>query len=249
MKKSTITKLYIVGILLIIILWLLLSLCFDEANLIFPDPIKVFVRIIKLLQKQSTYKYLFQSVIKTLKGFIISLLISIFLGSLTALNEKIRYILAPIWALLKSIPTASLVFLFLVMFTVKNTPVYIVMLISMPILYDAMVSGYDNIDSQIVDALKLEQANEIYKLVTIRFPLALKHLFVGINSSLALSFKIEIMAEILSGDTRNGIGSIISYIEKSDPTNMIDILAYSIIVVLFSIIVDYLVKTISKSSK
>jgi len=246
MKKSTITSLYVIGLALIVLIWYLVSFFYDEANLVFPGPVIVFKRIVELLKKSSTYKYLITSISKTLIGYLISLFVAIVLASLASIDNKIRYILAPLWTFIKSIPTACLVFLFLVIFTVKRTPIYIVILISMPILYDAMLSGYDNIDVQIIDTLKLEKIDEITKLIKISFPLAFKQLLVGVASSLALSFKIEIMAEVLSGDTRNGIGSAISYIEKADPTNMLDILAYGIIVVLFSTVVDYLIKTVSK---
>ena len=54
------------------------------------------------------------------------------------------------------------------------------------------------------------------------------------------------MAEILTGDTKNGLGSAILYSQKSDPTNMTLIFAYSLIAIIFVLLIQLLSKYLRK---
>ena len=61
---------------------------------------------------------------------------------------------------------------------------------------------------------------------------------VGVASSFALSLKIEIMAEVITGYTRMGLGSAILAAQRSDPTNMVPVFAYSLVAIVVMLIVD-----------
>ena len=88
-----------------------------------------------------------------------------------------------------------------------------------------------------IDASKVDGSKGISTIFRIRLPLAIPYILVGIASSFALSFKIEIMAEIITGDTSHGLGSAISAAQKNDPSNMVPIFAYSLIAIVFILIV------------
>ena len=77
--------------------------------------------------------------------------------------------------------------------------------------------------------------NTIFK---IKLPLAIPYIVLGIKSSFALAFKVEIMAEVITGSTSNGIGCAIVSAQRSDPTNMIPVFAYSIIAIVIMLLVD-----------
>lgn len=237
---------YLLGIVFCLLLWCLISLIFDDNQLIFPDIFEVAKQSFILLSSSYLYRCLYNTLFRMLCGFIIACLLAMLFGIAAGVSERIRLFLAPLMTILKTIPTASLVFLFLVIFGAKNTPIYIVVLISFPILCESLTAGFINIDKEIIDTLKLENGKKIYKLFKIQLPLALPYLYTGIASCLGLSFKIEIMAEILSGSTSQGLGSAISYIQKSDPSNMVGIFAYSLIAIGIAIIFDLISRLIVK---
>ena len=240
MKKSISNKnkYYLLGVIFIILIWSIFSLVFDENQMIFPNIFLVFSKMIELLKQEYTYVCLFYTLIRLVIGFVIAIVLSIILGTISGTNKKFKYFLQPLLTLLKTVPTASLVFLFLVLSGAKSAPIYIVVLICFPILYEAVVAGYENIDTAIDNALKLESDNYLKKIVKVKFPLAKPYILVGIASSLGLSFKIEVMAEILTGYTNSGLGSVISYVQKADPTNMTGIFAYSLIAIIISLVID-----------
>lgn len=244
MKKYSLNKYiyYVLGIAFIILAWNLISRLLDNNSFIFPDFLTVLKETSEILKGSYIYKCLYYTLIRMLIGFIVSIVFSVIFGTLAGLNIKFKYFLDPFITLLKTIPTASLVFLFLVVSNAKYAPIYIVILICFPILYESVVSGFENIDPSINDTLKLEQGSESEKIIKIRIPLCFPYLKLGIASSLGLSFKIEIMAEILTGSTSNGLGSAISYIQKTEPTNMTGIFAYSLIAIVIALIFDLIIK-------
>lgn len=242
MKTSTINKYkyYLLGIAFIFILWGVISLVFDDNQLIFPNFFSVIKETIVILKGDYVYECLFNTIERMIIGFIGSFLFALIIGFISGMNKKFKYFFAPFIVSLKTIPTASLVFLFLVISGAKNAPIYIVALICFPILYEAVVAGFENIDSSINDALNIEKGKELTKIIKIRLPLALPYIITGIASSLGLSFKIEIMAEVLMGSTSAGLGSAISYIQKANPTDMNGIFSYSLIAIAFSLVFSFI---------
>lgn len=207
--------------------------------MVFPNPIDTFKEMLNILSRKYIYKCLGSSILRMLIGFLISIVFALIFGLLAGNSERIKTILIPLMTTLKSIPTASLVFLFLVLVGAKNAPILLVILISFPILYEAVVGGIENIDKDVIDATKVDGGSFIRRVLTVQLPLSLSYILVGISSSFGLSFKIEIMAEILTGDTRSGLGSAILAAQKNDPTNMIPIFAYSLIAIIFILIISF----------
>lgn len=238
--KSTLNKkkYYLLGIIFIIALWCLLSLIFDESQMIFPSIFKVAEETINILCKQYTYKCILYTFIKLTIGFVVSFILALILGTISGLYDKFKYFISPLITVVKSIPTASLVFLFLVIAGAKYAPIYIVVLICFPILYESVVGGYKNIDENISLPLVLEKGSTFEKTIKVKLPLAFPYILIGIASSIGLAFKIEIMAEVLTGATANGLGSAIAYIQRNDPTNMVGIFSYSLLAVVLSLFID-----------
>lgn len=206
--------------------------------MIFPSPVVTFDALIKLLGVGYTYQCLAFSVLKMLIGFALGFIIAFILSLIVRDNERLYIVLSPIMTAMKSIPTAAVVFLFVVLVDAEYAPCFLVTILCLPILYESLVNGMRNIDPQIMDAVQIDGGKGVQKLFRIQLPLAMPYLIVGIISSFSLSFKIEIMAEIVTGYTKNGLGSLIKAVQVNDPTNMAVIFAYSLIAILLMIIVS-----------
>ena len=240
MKKFISNKYFLIfaGILLLFAFWFLATLIFDKNSMIFPSPIVTFEALWKLLGIGYTYQCLAYSVLKMLIGFGLGFIIAFILAMIVRDNERLYVLFSPIITALKAIPTAAIVFLFVVLVDAEYAPCFLVMILSLPIIYEALVNGMKNIDPQILDAVRMDGGSGATKLFKVQLPLATPYLIVGIISSFSLSFKIEIMSEIVTGYTRNGLGSLIKAAQVNDPTNMAVIFAYSLIAVLLMIIVS-----------
>ena len=72
----------------------------------------------------------------------------------------------------------------------------------------------------------------------VRLPLAYPYIAVAVASSFSLCFKIEIMAEVITGSSLPGLGTAIAAARANDPTDMVPVMAYSIIAVFAVLIID-----------
>ena len=251
MKKfiSNRITLTIIGIIVFLTAWLLISYAVDEKSMIFPNPIVTFQEAFNLLGKKSLYFDIGYSMFRTLIGFLLAFICALLFGVLAGHFHILEKIFKPTMVALKSVPTVALVFLFIVLSGAKWAPIFIVFLICFPILYESVIGGFKSVDEDVLQASKVDGANWFKTILFIKLPLALPYVFVGMVSSFALSFKIEIMAEVITGDTGYGLGSSIAYAQSSDPANMVPIFAYSIIAIIFILILSFLEELIRKIVK
>ena len=251
MKKFITNKyvLTILGCLLFFLIWIIISVSVNETTMIFPDPLKTFAEAGRILSKSYVYNCLLWTMLRMVIGFSISFILAMVFGLLAGHFPSLKTLFNPIVVALKSIPTAALVFLFLVISGAKYAPIYVVILISFPILYEAISSGVYNIPEEMLDASLVDGSKGLSTILHIRLPLAIPYILVGVASSFALSFKIEIMAEIITGDTSHGLGSAIAAAQKNDPSNMVPIFAYSLIAIVFILIVTIIEDVITRFVK
>jgi taurine transport system permease protein len=128
--------------------------------------------------------------LRTLEGFGIALLGAALLGLLGATIKPFQVVLRPTMIVFKSAPTAAFVFLFFVLFGGKEAPIFVVSLLALPILYESIVAGFNNIPVEIEDSLKVDSGKNIRGLFKVKIPIAMPFFMVGLASSFALSLKM-----------------------------------------------------------
>ncbi len=229
---------YIYGIFFVFVLWYLISLSQGYGNLVFPNPFETFKETGTLLSSSYIYQCIGWTLLRTFIGFCIALLMAIILGTFAGSFERVRTFLKPLVIVLKSAPTAAFVFLFLILSGSRYAPIYIVIILAFPIIYDSVVGGLTSISDEIKDSLKVDSHSFWKSFIIVRFPLSMRFIVVGLASSFALSFKTCVMAEIIAGDTNYGLGSAITAYRNSDPTNLTPIFAITLIAIVIILIVD-----------
>lgn len=239
----------ILGCFLFLAIWIIISLAVNDTKMIFPDPLSTVKETFRILSTSYVYKCIGWTMLRMVIGFSASFILALLFGVLAGHFKWLKTLLNPIIIALKSIPTAALVFLFLVIIGARYAPIFIVILISFPILYEAISAGIANVPNELIEASLVDGAKWYDLAFKMRLPLSIPYILVGIASSFALSFKIEIMAEIITGDTRNGLGSAISAAQKSDPSNMVTIFAYSLIAIVFILLITIIEDIVSRSFK
>lgn len=251
MKRFITNKivLYILGFLFLIGLWFIVSLCIDSNSMVFPNPIVTFGRMFQLLGIGDTYRYLGFSLIRLLIGFVISFIVSFLLGMLVNNNEHLYNFFTPLITFFKAAPTATFVFLFIILIGAKNAPIFVVFTVTMPILYESVVGAFRSTDKAILAAAEIDGANKFKRMVKVQIPLGIPMIFVGIASTFAMGFKIEIMAEIITGFTNGGLGSMIHNSQVVNPTDLIDMFAYSLMAVILVLTITILTSVLKNKNK
>lgn len=237
--------LLILGTVFILLLWLILSALFDKNAMIFPSPIDSIKSMSNLLGYKSTYEYLGSTLFRMIVGFFTAFIVALFLGIIAGHNQSFYTFLKPLMNVLKSVPTVVFVYLFIIIFQPKNAPIYVVILVSMPILFEAIVQGISKTDPLVIQAAKIDGANKLAEIIRVRLPLATPYIIVGISSSLAMSFKVEIMAEVLTGMTKGGLGAAIGALQGSE-ASLVNVFGYALIVITLVLIFTYLSEYLKK---
>jgi len=248
MKKFITNKitLSVTGIILLLLVWWLISACIGNGSRVFPDPWMTFAKFFDLIKEKETYYHLGYTFQRMIDGFLMAAIAAIIVGIIVGNIKPLKTVFNPTIIAFKSIPTAALVYVFLVLIGAKNTPIFIVALISFPIIYESVVGGFNNIDPKILEAVRLDSGNTLTANLRIKFPLSLPYLFVGLTSSFALSFKLEIMAEVISGSTSYGLGNIIRYTQQNDASDLLTIFAYSLIAIIFMMLLSLIAFLVKK---
>lgn len=250
MKKFITNKsvLYILGLLFLIGLWFIVSLCIDKDSMIFPDPIITFGRMFELLGTGDTYRFLGFSIIRLLIGFAISFIVAFLLGMLVNNNEHLYNFFTPLITFFKAAPTATFVFLFIILIGAKNAPVFVVFTVTMPILYEAIVGAFRSTDKAVLAAAEIDGASKLKTMFKVQIPLGIPVISIGVASTFAMAFKIEIMAEIITGFTNGGLGSMIHNSQVVNPTDLTDMFAYSLIAIILVLLITILASFLKKKN-
>ena len=240
------TSMYIYGIFFVFVVWFFISFTQGYGNLVFPNPIDTVVGVGNLLSKSTIYISLGWTILRTIIGFTISFALAFILGIIAGSFKKFYLFMKPLMIVLKSAPTAAFVFLFLILSGSRYAPIFIVILLAFPILYESVVGGLNSIDSTIDDALKVDTSSFFMPLFKVKIPLSMRYIVVGLASSFSLSFKTTIMAEIIAGDTNYGLGSMITAYRNLEPANLTPIFSITLIAIILILIVDLLSVLIKK---
>ena len=244
-------SMYIYGIFFVFVIWFLISISQGYGNLVFPNPLETIKRTGEFLITGYIYKCIGWTVLRTLLGFGIAFISALIIGTIAGSFKKVQTFLKPLIVVLRSAPTAAFVFLFLILSGSRYAPIYIVIILSFPILYESVVGGFNSVPKEVNDAGKVDGGSTFRLALAIKLPLSLRFIAVGVASSFALSFKTAIMAEIIAGDTNYGLGSAINSYRNAEPANLTPIFAITLIAIILILIVDigthYLKKKIEEN--
>ena len=229
---------FFLGFLFLIGVWFLVSAIVDLNNMIFPSPYATFKRMFELLGQGVTYKYLGFSVLRLIIGFAVSFVLAFLLGILVNNSESLYNFFTPIITFLKAAPTATFVFVFLVLFGGRNAPAWVVILMTFPILYESVVSALRSTPVEMLEASKIDGAGRFKTLIRVQIPLGIPFITLGLLSTFGMAFKVEIMAEIITGITKGGIGTMIKISNLLDGTDLTNMFAYSLIAIILVLIVS-----------
>lgn len=248
MKRILTNKYFLsfIGIILFFLIWVAVYFIAGANRNLFPDPSETFVQMFEFLKDPYTYKCIWGSFERMLIGFGIGALAAIIIGVIVGNHLKLKHVFNPTIVALKAIPTAALTFLFLALAGLRNAPIYIVVIIVFPIVYEATVSGYSSIDEYMIMASKVDGSNAFNSNLKIKFPLAFPTITLGLLSSFALSIKIEIMAEVISGSSSDGLGRAIAAAYISSDNGLVPTFAYSLIAILLMLLVTLLIDVAKK---
>lgn len=234
---------YLLGILFIFVLWSILYFSFNNDYVV-PSISKTFQALGSLIIQLHTYKVLLFTILRLLIVIGICLASGVVLAVFSYLSDRVKMFFKPIFTLLKTIPIAVVIILLLIMFTREYAPLLVVASVVLPLIYTATLSGLENINSDIIDEVKMISENNLAVATKIYLPLSCPFILMSIIQSVGLGLKVLVMAEYLSQPIYS-IGNELVYY-KDIAVSMEYVYAWSIILISFILIVEFLISYTTK---
>lgn len=177
------------------------------------------------------------TVIRFIYGSVISFISAMFLAIMSYRYQNIKYLLEPLYVLIKTIPNITYIIVALIWLGRNNSVILVSFLAVFPLMYNSILNGLESIDANIVISTKVFQSSFVYKLTKVYLPMAKKDIIIAIKNSLSLALRVSIMAEILS-QVNIGIGKEMYFAKINYLVN--DIFAWTLIIIILSALIDYL---------
>lgn len=203
-KKATITSI-ILGILLIIV-WEYLAR--GLSNLILPNPVAVFLKLIDGIVSGDFLPHLLTTLIEVMLGLLIGLVFGVGLGILIGENEFLRKVSFPYIVISQAIPKIALAPLFMLWFGYGMTSkIVITALICFFPLLEATASAVRQVNQQQLDLFRLIHASRLQTLWHLKIPAGLPTILQGLRVAVILALVGAIVSEFIGAN--QGLGALI----------------------------------------
>jgi len=203
--KNISIKYTIIGVIVLILFWKLLSLRYKA--IILPSPELTFMTIKNMIFSGEFWVDISYSFFRVGSGYLISLLVGSSIGIAMGLNEKINKLVKPLISTLQTIPNISWILLAIIWFGLNSKIVIFTIFISiLPIFVINTEEGVKNTDHKLLEMAHIYDLSFWNTLSKIYFPSVKPYLNSAAVITIERAWKIGAMAELLSLDSGIGAG-------------------------------------------
>lgn len=223
----------ILSIFLILAIWELIAFIVND-NYFMPDVIGTFNSLLTIIASGDFFKVLFTAFYRVISGLLLGIILGVFLATLCYKFDIFNTLLAPVISIMKATPVACIIVLLWIRLNYTEIAIFVVVLMVLPIVWQNVFDGYKAIDQSLVEVTQIFELTPLQKLKALILPSMLSYLLPAIITSVGLAWKAEIAAEIM---TNSNIGKLI-YDFKTVSYDTASIFAWTVIIVLFSIVFE-----------
>lgn len=213
------------------------------VELIAPSLGSVFKEFFALLGDVDFYKAALGTLARAALAYILSFGVATVLALLTKLCRPLKKSFAQIVAVIRVLPTISLILLTLIWFNSFQATVAVAFCVIFPMLYTCMCGAMDSVDKDLLQMAKVYKIDKKRLIFRIYIPQMTPTLFTGIKSSIGLNLKLVIAAEVLA-QTAESMGLYMQLAKINLDTA--SLLAWTLVAVVMGALVEGLVAIIEK---
>lgn len=247
MKPSTMSadrriRLWAVAFWLIV--WQFASMAVGQ-RLLLASPIETLIRLTELLRQPDFWFSALFTVGHILLGFLAAVLCGMTLAGLSARFVPVRELLAPLLAVIRSVPVASFVIVALIWIPSRGLSVLISFLIAMPILYADTLGGIEQTDRQLLEMARVFRMRPMNRILHLYLPAVLPRFRSAMGVAIGLAWKSGVAAEVI-GIPSGSIGEKLYKAKVYLATP--DLFAWTLTIVLLSLLCERLLLRLSDAA-
>ena len=224
--------------LLVLVFWFLVWLLIARyvgRELLFPSPWTVCQKIFSLSITADFWLIVGRSIFRVLLGILLAVVVGITLALLTSRFSLLHKLFYPLISVVKATPVASFIILALLWLGSSILPVFIAMLIVLPIIWSAISDGIAALDKQLFDVCRIFAFPFGKRLRLFYLPTIMPYFLSACKTSVGMAWKAGVAAEVLAVSPVS-IGKQLSdaklYLETEE------LFAWTAVVVLLSLIIE-----------
>lgn len=228
--------------MLIALLWLLLWWLAWRAvgqDIMVPSPQATLARLGELAGDRRFWLAAGVSMGRILCGFGLGVIGGILLAVVTYFSPWWRDFFSPLLSIVRATPIASFIILTLVWLSTGMVPVFIALLIVLPIVWTNLLTGLQNIDPQLLEMARAFAMPWPVCLRRIYIPSVTPYFSAALTTGLGMAWKAGIAAEVISIPHQSIGNSLYQSKIMLDTTSLF---AWTITVILLSILLERALK-------
>ena len=232
----------LVSLGVVLAVWAILAKAKDNP-LVLPMPDKVLETFFSLGRENGFWISVAMSLARTGICFALSFVCALALASLGGLFYPFHRVISPIVTFLRSAPTVAVILILYAFASSNAMAIAVGFLVAFPIMYSAFYGAIVGVDKDLVEMAKVYKVSPWNKIVGIYLPSVAECLFDTSKSTLSLTLKVVVAAEILAGIGKS-IGGKISVANAT--FEIAYLLAWTLVAIAFSFALEGLVLVLKK---
>ncbi|MBQ9079642.1 MAG: ABC transporter permease subunit [Clostridia bacterium] len=212
-------------------IWQAVSMAVGERILL-ASPIAVLSRLATIWREDGFFGAIMFSFGRIVGGALVGIAVGCLLAAASSRSRLIEILLSPLMVTVKSVPVASFIVIALIWLSSRTLSIFISFLIVLPVVYSNMLTGLRATPRDMLDMAQVFRLPWYRRLLYIRLPAVKPYLLSACGSALGMAWKAGVAAEVI-GLPDGSLGEALY--EAKLYFNSIDLLAWTVVIVLISV--------------
>lgn len=179
------------------------------TDLVLPSPVVVLKQFIQLFHENKIQNEVIVTAKRAAVGFLLAVILGITLGLLAGKTMTAAIMARPLVSILLGTPPIAWLVLALLWFgSGDGSPIFTVFISSLPVIFLQSMQGTRTLDGKLRDLAIVYKLNFFSRWREVYFPHILSYVLPAMITAWGISWKVVVMAELLSSET--GIGSALA---------------------------------------
>ncbi len=214
-----------------------------KKELFLPYPHSVAIRFIELSGTARFWTTVSVSLFRILRGFIYGVVLGGGLALLTHYIAAAKAVISPFLRTVRAVPVASFTLLIFLWLDNDLMPVFIALLMVVPIIWENLSAGLGALDKNLTEMAKVYKLTRLKTFSSIIAPQLLPYFRSGTLIGLGLAWKSGIAAEVISYPTV-AIGKALN--DAKTTLETVDVLVWTAVVVMLSLVFEGIIRLLFK---
>jgi len=236
-SKLVSSTLSISAILFLLLLWMIVASIYQN-DFIFPSIKSIIQAFFRIFQTSNSLKAIGFTCIRVILSVVICFFLGLVITGIYIICPMSIHFLRPMIKMMRSIPLAVISIFIFILIGDKIGPYIITILMSLPIVLEGMMTSVDQINSNIIDEVKMLPGRIGQKIKLVYLPIVFPYVMMCLIQTLGMSFKVMIMGEYIC-QTSTSIGKVLYGVKMN--IEMDSLVAYGILIVLIVVVLECMI--------